>query len=282
MRGFDRIMAAATLVLKARELLADERIPKRTKRGICRAVARLFFLRWGRVPNPYPVLDHSVSFLSEPQFRYLMQEIMLEASYMFESETKQPRIIDCGSNIGMSIIFFKLLFPNSELVAFEPDPETFAVLMKNINQNGLQGVIANCCALTDRDGTIRFYKPKGASGDLRMSIDARRTSGEVIQVPSRRLAPFLETPADLVKIDIEGAEDLVMRDLHETGVIRNARQIHLEYHHHINRDRDSLADVLQILESNNFGYQMRAAPWGRWPTVGIFQDISIYAYQKKL
>ncbi len=69
-------------------------------------------------------------------FWYLhgLNEIFVEEVYRFQSDTNTPLIIDCGSNIGLSIIYFKRLFPEAKIIGFEPDNEIFKILENNINQ----------------------------------------------------------------------------------------------------------------------------------------------------
>jgi FkbM family methyltransferase len=43
-----------------------------------------------------------------------------------------PVIIDCGGNIGLSVLYFKYLFPNSVITVFEPSPPVFEILKENI------------------------------------------------------------------------------------------------------------------------------------------------------
>jgi FkbM family methyltransferase len=225
------------------------------------------------------MLGYSVSFLDEGNFRYLVDEVFFDMSYMFSATTDSPRIVDCGSNIGLSVLFFKYLFPKAKITAFEPDPDTFGILSKNIEQNFLHEVTVHCCALTDYDGMIEFYKPSDRRGDPRMSVHNERMSGTTISVPTKRLVPFLREPIDLLKMDIEGAEECVLNDLYRSGVFPNVMQIHLEYHHHIHQQKDALSGVLQILETSDFGYQIRADQ-RPWPIRRGFQDVSLYVYKK--
>jgi tRNA1(Val) A37 N6-methylase TrmN6 len=51
-----------------------------------------------------------------------------------------PYIIDCGSHIGISIMFFKKHYPDSTILSFEPDPDIFQLLKKNITINKLNNV----------------------------------------------------------------------------------------------------------------------------------------------
>src|SRR5260370_28727380 len=67
---------------------------------------------------------YDVSFLGAEELRSLYREIFLARAYFFRSEASSPLIFDCGSNIGLSILFFKHLYPNCRIVSFEPDPMT--------------------------------------------------------------------------------------------------------------------------------------------------------------
>src|SRR5688572_8635835 len=49
-------------------------------------------------------------------------EIFKRGIYRFETPSESPQIIDCGANIGLSVIYFKRLFPAARITAFEADP----------------------------------------------------------------------------------------------------------------------------------------------------------------
>jgi FkbM family methyltransferase len=280
MPGLYLIKSAAKSAITARNLLADERISRRMRREICRTLIHLLIIPQGKIPNPYRMFGYSVKFLDENDFRFLINEVFGNLSYIFSCKNDNaPRIIDCGSNIGLSVLFFKKLYPKAKITAFEPDPEAFDILSKNVKQNSLQDVVVHQCALTDYDGVIEFHKPPIRKGSLLMSIDAGRVSGTTISVPAKRLAPFICDRVDLLKIDIEGAEEGVLRDLYKSNVFINIDQLYLEYHHHIHHQKDTLSGVLKILENSGFGYQISASQ-DYWPTKDGFQDISLYAYKR--
>jgi hypothetical protein len=67
----------------------------------------------------------------------------------------------------------------------------------------------------------------------------------------------------------------------ETGKLALIRQIHLEYHHHIDCEEDKLSAMLGILEKEGFEYQIAGGRTSRWPKAGSFQDISLYCYRKR-
>ena len=76
----------------------------------------------------------------QQSFAWTYLELFLNESYKFipRSEKNDPIIIDCGANIGVSVVYFKKLFPKSKIIAFEPDPFLFKYLKKNIEKNGLK------------------------------------------------------------------------------------------------------------------------------------------------
>ena len=64
-------------------------------------------------------------------FYYSHREIFLDEIYRFQSDKKDPVIIDCGSNYGTSIVYFKQLYPDSKIIGVEADPNIFEILKNN-------------------------------------------------------------------------------------------------------------------------------------------------------
>ena len=54
-----------------------------------------------------------------------MREIFMNRVYFFKTERSNPLILDVGSNIGLTVLFFKKFYPGSLVYAFEPDPDNF-------------------------------------------------------------------------------------------------------------------------------------------------------------
>lgn len=67
------------------------------------------------MPNPIDLLGYRIRFMDEGSFRHLFYEIFATGSYFFQSDSANPLIFDCGANIGMSILFFKKLYPNARI-----------------------------------------------------------------------------------------------------------------------------------------------------------------------
>ena len=96
----ERVKLAMKAAILARRTLRDERLPKSTRRALCGAAGRLHCIPRGRVPNPFPLCGYAAHFLDEGHLRFLVDELFLNASYMFVAETDSPRIIDCVATSG--------------------------------------------------------------------------------------------------------------------------------------------------------------------------------------
>ena len=209
--------------------------------------------------------------------RFLYREIFARQYYHFVASTPSPVILDCGANVGMASIYFKWLYPNAKIEAFEPDPKTFGLLQRNLNANRLDVETYNC-ALWDEDGELNFHVNASDPGSLLMSVDASRSKAEAIKVPSRKLSNFIDGPIDFMKLDVEGAEHHVLNDLIKSGKLKQIRRMAIEYHHGIGGQKHCLAQFLEGLEAAGFEYQLHAS---RFPVVSdsVFQDILISANQ---
>lgn len=98
-----------------------------------------------------------LSFKNFHEFLLLYLGIYLFGGYKFESDKNDPLIIDCGCHIGISILSFKKQYPRSRIIGFEPNPETFKILEKNIKQNNLENVELVNAAVSDKEGEIDLY-----------------------------------------------------------------------------------------------------------------------------
>ena len=263
------------------DILVNPSLPSPMAASIARQVARLHRRPTDYLENPFEFLGTRIKYLDEQQFRYSIEEIFVDGCYWFSSNRADPVIIDCGSNIGVSILFFKALYPQATVIGFEPDPTTFGVLVENMHENKHLNVELHNVALCDRDTNIDFYTSPERRGLLTMSACPERLPGLAITVPGKPLSPFIGERVDLMKMDIEGSEDVVMAELETSGALQRISRIHLEYHHHIDQIRDVMSGILALLERNGFGYQIRAACPG-WPEPGVFEDVAIFAYQKSL
>lgn len=207
----------------------------------------------------------------------LFEDMFLNDEYYVKLR-RNSTIVDLGSEIGLSVTYFKLTYPNAHILAFEPDPASFTLLRQNIDVNRMKNVKAYDCALSDKVGTLPFYIDSKVDGSLTMSLYPARQQRK-ITVNVKRLSSFLVGRVDLLKMDIEGAELSVLKDLVKSRKIALIGNMVIEYHHHIDPCIDNLSVLLELLERAGFGYQIQAknpTPFKKRK----FQDCLIFAYKK--
>lgn len=117
---------------------------------------------------------------------------------------KTPLIVDCGANIGASVLWFSARYPEAHIVAVEPAPDNFALLRRNCS-----GVDADLrmAGIGGADGAARLSRKFGGEMGYRVSEESEGVEVAVLSLetllaskPGSAYAPFL------LKVDIEGAE----------------------------------------------------------------------------
>jgi FkbM family methyltransferase len=129
-----------------------------------------------------------------------------ELQSLYESLARgnnKPFILDAGANIGASVCWFAISFPESHIVAFEPDGSNFQLLRRNTT--GLDVDLHNA-AIGAADGKVSIVDPGlgewGYRAEINMkgSVELCSISRIVSSKCSEGLSPFI------AKIDIEGGE----------------------------------------------------------------------------
>jgi FkbM family methyltransferase len=174
--------------------------------------------------------DFTFQAFSYPSLINMYQEIFLEQVYKADIKSRSPFIVDCGANIGISVLYFKHKFPDSEIWAFEPNPRSFEMLKRNIESNKIRNVRLFNCALGQHNGNITFYQPTD-DASVNGSIVEGYSESHAIQVEVVKLSELIEgRKVDLLKIDVEGSEQQVITDLQDGNALNNVELIVLEYH----------------------------------------------------
>lgn len=196
--------------------------------------------------------DYWVRINDGPNFYVLYKDIFVHRIYHFEAQRPDPVILDCGSNIGMSILFFKQMYPRARILGFEPDPAIFPYLEENITRNGLPDVKLVQAAVAGREGMLTFWSDGKYGSCLAEDLPGHFPAGWAkYTVPCVRLREYLTGPVDFLKMNIEGAECAVLAD--SADRLRRVREIVLEYHHLPELPR-TLHRILTLLHEAGFEY----------------------------
>ncbi len=199
------------------------------------------------------MLGLDICFFTYRQLINLFEEIFIYQVYKFDTQKKSPFIIDCGSNIGLSVLYFKKLYPNSRIIAFEPDRESFKLLEENIRINKLSDITPFNFALHVLEAETILYKKSVEPGSLNMSLFKSNDKPVAETVFSKRLSDYINDPVDMVKIDVEGAEVGILHDLIQNKKIKLVSTMIIEYHPTITNV--PIDKFITMLREHNFSYQ---------------------------
>ena len=203
-------------------------------------------------PGTIRMMDYDVRYSDLQTFCPQWEDIFVKRTLAFTSATPAPRILDCGANVGLASLFFHRLYPGARITAFEADPALFAILNTNLNANEASAVETRHVALWTSTGTLTFHcegSDSGMIGSLPGAVEGRATT-----VPSLRLRDVLdEGPVDLLKLDIEGAEDAVLADCEP--VLHCVKAIVMDLHEFDPSVRQA-PRVLELLARAGFSYSI--------------------------
>jgi FkbM family methyltransferase len=138
------------------------------------------------------------------------------------------RIWDLGANIGLTAAHLAVLFPNAGVTAVEMDASNADLLRRNL------APLADRCetieaAVWPHDGQVHYRRERGGELGYRAADTPSPGSHPAPALTLDALAAGLgEAPVDFVKMDIEGAEERVLRE--NTRWARRARAIKVEVH----------------------------------------------------
>jgi FkbM family methyltransferase len=216
-------------------------------------LARLRGSIYSKQPGDYISFSkYKIRINDQDNFYNMYKDIFIKQIYYFEAHRPDPLILDCGSNIGMSILYFKELYPRAHVIGFEPDPTIFPFIKENIINNNIEGVELFQKALCQEPGYSKFLSD-GKYGSFLLEKEPDNIPPEwfLYNVQGLTLKEFLSDPVDFLKMNIEGAEWEVLADTGEN--LRQIREMVIEYHHlpHLPR---TLHKILSLLYSLGFDY----------------------------
>lgn len=203
----------------------------------------------------------------------LLREILINEQYAIDLKTDAPLIIDCGANIGCSVLYFKLKYPNARIIAIEAHPETYKVLSENVKQFKDVTVLNAFVHSVDGD-KIRLYNH--GAGDVIASFDAGRGGQSYTDVETVSLQKLVGgQQVDLLKMDIEGGEFAIFNQSANVDYLAHVKNVLMEYHHNLNhKPGNSFGEFLSVFEKSGFAYDMHAMVEKKAPP--YFQDVFLY------
>jgi FkbM family methyltransferase len=160
--------------------------------------------------------------LSDYSHIHLLELIFVERNYDVSPLGAPKVIVDLGSNIGLSVLFFRLRYPDAAIYGVEPDPVAFALLSRNVA--GLATV--RHAAVGDVSGVATFWSAPGAvASSLHQTHEAQVPVEVPVRTLSELLADFGVEHVDVLKVVVEGSEFEALRSVDLTRVDAVAGEI---------------------------------------------------------
>jgi len=186
-----------------------------------------FWLYWNNVRRkPYAFTARLEKFGQSFSFQFenvgdygTLHGIFVQDEYQIDLPEDPDIILDLGSYVGLSLVYFRLRYPRAKLYGFEPDPNNYQRLEDNVRQ--LRNVQVLNTAVSSFDGKITlFVNPyRGYSS----SVFQRQSGQETVEVETKKLDTLVSElgvdQVDLLKFDIEGAEMEVFRSFRQMDLV---------------------------------------------------------------
>lgn len=192
----------------------------------------------------------SLEYVDPLSFYYGYKDIFENRIYHFRSSNPSPVIIDVGGYIGISVLYFKSIYPKAKIIAFEPNPNLFRVFRRNVKNNKLENTVLINAGLGKTNRIVDFYA-NGADGGSIFNINNHKVEKIKVKVKMVKLSEYINIPVDLLKMNIEGGEGDVFEEIEDK--LHFVKQIIFEYHAFYNLPQN-LGKILEILNKHGFRY----------------------------
>lgn len=162
-----------------------------------------------------------------------VQQALVTLISMDRLRNKKTVFADVGANIGLHTVFLKNIYPELEIIAFDPSPFSWMYLELTLELNKIHDVHLQKIALSDTNGRKSFHNwgEESSADSLENTNRVTGTRPNIIEVESKRLddiATSLPCPT-VIKMDCEGAELSILKGAKQS-IEKNKPFILLEAH----------------------------------------------------
>ncbi|MDD5544351.1 MAG: hypothetical protein PHX83_14375 [Acidobacteriia bacterium] len=190
------------------------------------------------------LFGRAFEFCSAGEFLLDYQRVFQDKIYRFCTPDDAPLIIDGRPGAGLTILYFKQIYPDARILAFEPGANRFAALKKNSHSYGWSD-------------THLYREDLGSRVDTMCTSQGGHEDGHVLgkafeeanEAPTRRLRDLMEEKVTMLRLVLPGREVCVLEDCSEK--LANVENMFIEYHSFFDRPQD-LHQLLSLLYGAGF------------------------------
>lgn len=158
-------------------------------------------------------------------------------------------VVDIGANIGYYALMEARIC--REVLAIEPEPSNYELLLSNIELNGYKNVATLLSAVGDRNGAVELALSEVANWHR---VKTRGTKKDTITVPMVTMDAYLMGKrVDMVRMDVEGYEFHILKGMEQTIANNPGLTLFIELHgEYLKEYGTSAEEVLEFLSKHNF------------------------------
>lgn len=192
---------------------------------------------------------------------WIVKETCLDRDYETHSVPLKDgwTVIDIGAGIGEFAILAAKEHPGSAVYAYEPFPESFALLEENLERNGIRNVRAFQAGVASESGKLSLATTGAAVQHTTTGSTVSGSASATIEVQALSLDDLFRVnnlaQCDFLKIDCEGCEFEILFSA-SPPTLQKINHICLEYHDGFTEF--SHGDLVTYLQQN--GFQANVTP----------------------
>lgn len=131
----------------------------------------------------------------------VFEKVIKNEEYALPANIYPKVIVDAGANVGFSTLYFAAKYPQSVVIAVEPDESNFRMLQANTSS--LNSIRAVQAAIWKENAPVNLIGEKNSDFQVNLEGNGRIVEGITFEELMNR---FNVKYVDVMKIDIEGAE----------------------------------------------------------------------------